>query len=109
MPSAQSASLATLLGYVRSIDWKETVSLFREGVGGFVRDLRDPASAVAFGCSAFIVIASTLSVLLSDPNGIRAHAPPPPTRVQIEQANRTAVEFSTISPAERAGATAEKR
>ena len=109
MPSAQSASRATLLGHVQSIDWRKAASLGWQGLGDFVRDLRNPASAVAFGCCAFIVIASLLPILLFDPNGIRAHAPPAPTRVQIEQANRTAVEFSTISPAERAGATAEAR
>lgn len=109
MPSAQSASLATLLGHVRSIDWAGAASTGWQGLGDFVRDLRNPSSAVAFGCCLFIVVASTLSILLFDPNGIRAHAPPAPTRVQIEQANTTAVEFSTISPSERAGATAEKR
>ncbi len=67
----------------------------------FVQDLRDPPYLVAFLSSLFVVVASIGSVLLGDPNAIRAHAPPPPTKVQIQQAQETALTFSTTPPAER--------
>lgn len=93
----------------RSIDFVELYSSLRQGLVAFALDLRHPASALAFGSSLFIVLASVLSVILHDPNRIRAHAPPPPTRVQIEQANKTALEFSTLSPAERERQTRGQR
>lgn len=67
----------------------------------FIKELIDPPCAVAFGSCAFVVIAAGTQILLFDPDQIRAYAPPHPTRNQIEQANRTAVDFSTVSPADR--------
>jgi len=95
------ASVAALMQRARAIDFARQFSALRQGLIVFTRDLKNPASAVAFGSSLFILLVSFLSVALLDPNRIRAHAPPPPTRVQIEQANKTALEFYTLSPAER--------
>lgn len=101
MPMSGEASVATLMERARSIDVARLFALFRQGLADFLVDLRYPASAVSFGSCVFVLLAAALAIAFTDPNAIRAHAPPPPTRVQIEQANKTALEFSTLSPAER--------
>ena len=48
-----------------------------------------------------VVGLALLVVFVVSDRGIRAHPPPPPTKVEIQQAVETQQRFSTMSPAER--------
>jgi hypothetical protein len=108
MPSVQPSPRVGATGHATALPLRELASLVGEKVAEFVIDLRNPSSAVAFGSILFIVIAGLLMILNADPNRIRAHAPPPPTKVQIQQAQETAMRFSTTPPNERGQLPASK-
>lgn len=67
----------------------------------FLADSRDPTSLVALGSAALIILGAGYVILTADPDGVRAHPPPPPSRVEIRQAVETSKDFSTTAPAER--------
>lgn len=71
----------------------------RDAIVVFLTDLRTPAGAVAFATCLFILIACAF-VLTSKP-GIRAFPPPPPTKLQIRNAEAIAKTFSPTPPAQR--------
>ena len=75
----------------------------------FLADSRDPASLVALGSAALIIVGAGYVILTADPDGIRAHPPPPPSRAEIRQAVETSKEFSTTAPAERPSQTSGAR
>jgi len=67
-----------------------------EAMMAFGLNLREPSSAVALGSCLFILAAA--GVVMTTKSGIRAYPPPPPTALEIRNAEAISGTFSAAPP-----------